>query len=350
MASDGLTSIDYWPGVEDEPSVNELTDLSSRVAYENVLDIENRLSVMRQGISPSVFCGAIFFNNDSRVSASAYSDKATGGSCNTSQIDTTDSRCCLTERHTLDEMTYLVQGGFYPPPSDTKWGVFDGYIYSAPPAALCEAGMEFNATSHSCFSCSPGSATHTSERFVCKLCERGKYAPGSGMAQCLECEQGTYSDHRGSAICKRCPTGATCDTSSLTVNPGMWRESFDSFDIHECPFGVRACLGGNTTAHSCAPGHGGVLCAVCGPGHVQAGGRCMDCNAFHTPVSALVLAVAAAVVGLAVWYLRSTSESFAAALESISFSVPCKIYFATCQVTWQVHKGAYVCVLRFEHV
>ena len=51
------------------------------------------------------------------------------------------------------------------------------------------------------------------------------------------------------------------------------------------------------------------------------------------PTTALLLAVVAGMLVCAVWFLTRTNTTFAAALESISFSVPFKIYFATCQVT-----------------
>ena len=126
-------AIDYWPGVAEDASVNLLEDFSSRMAFFNVLDLESRLSSMRQGVSPRVFCGPVSNQDGGRVEASAYADQTTGTACNMSQIDAPGSSCCLTDSHMLNEMNYLVEGGFYPSPSDSKWGTFDGFAFSAPP-------------------------------------------------------------------------------------------------------------------------------------------------------------------------------------------------------------------------
>ena len=50
--------------------------------------------------------------------------------------------------------------------------------------------------------------------------------------------------------------------------------------------------------------------------------------------------VGAVLFGLIVWYSARVSKRFAAACEAISFSVPFKIYFATCQIL-----GAYATLL-----
>ena len=125
-------SVDYWPGVAEDSSVNLLSDFSSRVAYDNVLDIEGRLASMRQGVSPSVFCGTILSVDGVTTNASAYIDKTTGQSCNISQVEASDSSCCMTDYDMLNNMEYLVEGGFYPAASNTKWGTFDGFEFTPP--------------------------------------------------------------------------------------------------------------------------------------------------------------------------------------------------------------------------
>ena len=127
------SAIDYWPGVSDDPGVNLLSDFSSRVAFQNLLDIESRLATMRQGVDPRVFCGYFSKSDGGGINASAFADQNTGDACNASQLEAPDSSCCLTDSHLRNEMTYLIEGGFYPNSSDSKWGTFDGFGYSAPP-------------------------------------------------------------------------------------------------------------------------------------------------------------------------------------------------------------------------
>ena len=251
-------SIDYWPGVADDPAINQLSDFSSRVTFSNVLDLENRLSSMRQGVSPRVFCGPVSNQDDERVSASAYVDQITGGACNMSQIDAPDSTCCLSDFHTIVQMSYLVEGGFYPPPSSTKWGTFDGFMFSAPPIALCEAGTAFNSTSESCSSCESGSfASGTEERFECTLCSAGTYAPGPGMPECLACDSGYYADKPGQTECSKCPKGATCDDGvRFIVKKDYWRLP-GSIEMFSCPLNEACAVGGN-----CSAGFEGVLLLV----------------------------------------------------------------------------------------
>ena len=68
------------------------------------------------------------------------------------------------------------------------------------------------------------------------------------------------------------------------------------------------------------------------PGYVQTGDRCADCGALDTPVVAIVLIVTTTIVLLVIWYLARINKGVAAATEALSFSVPLKIYFATCQI------------------
>ena len=256
MTTNG-TSIDYWPGVADDPSANFLSEFSSHIAYDNVLDIESRMSTMRQGISPRVFCGNVSSHDGSRVDASAYLDQITGRSCNKSQIEAPDSRCCLTNSHLINDMTYLVKGGIYPAVSDSKWGTFDGFAFTEP--ALCVAGTAFNFTARECLPCSPGSAAAAGTYEACPLCDEGMYASLSGMRECYHCDLGYYADETGQIECKPCPTGATCDDRiEVVVQANYWRVNSDSTSIFRCPITGACALGG-----SCNTGFRGPLCATC---------------------------------------------------------------------------------------
>ena len=82
------------------------------------------------------------------------------------------------------------------------------------------------------------------------------------------------------------------------------------------------------------------MCAVCREGYVKTSDRCADCASLQAPMIAFTSSVVAVIIGFIVWYLQRTKRRFAAYMESISFSVPLKIYFATCQIL-----GAYSTLL-----
>ena len=270
------SSIAYWPGVADDPSINLLSDYSARVAFENVLDINTRLSAMRQGISPKVFCGNISTNDGQKIDATEFSDRTTGLTCNSSQTNALDSSCCLTDAHMLS-MSYLVEGGYYPSPSDSKWGIFDGSVYFAPPEVLCEAGTAFNSSSQSCTFCLPGTAASgTASRFECTACVAGKYAHETGMVKCSSCKDGFFTDEPGSINCEKCPAGAQCAAGTqLVVLTGFWRTSKVSRTVLPCPYGT--CAGGNGTSR-CLFGSTGPLCGVCVGGYFNDGATCVSCR------------------------------------------------------------------------
>ena len=198
---------------------------------------------------------------------------------------------------------------------------------------MCLPGMYFDVLQHECMSCTAGTyASGTGVRVSCDECAAGKFAPSEDSESCGSCANGQIALSRKSTECVVCPAGATCSTAtSLTVNPGMWRGSFTSFNIFDCP--IRdACLGSNATTSLCAPGYGGIICAVCQPGFVKTSDGCVDCNTLSAPIVTIITVSTTVVIVLAGWYLTRTSKRFAAALEAIQFSVAFKIYFATCQV------------------
>lgn len=202
-------------------------------------------------------------------------------------------------------------------------------------ATKCEAGHYFDRTALACAGCPAGTfASEMKIRSSCEDCASGKFSPEPGSHSfCGSCPNGQVAVERGSMACADCPSGAKCeDTNSVTVRPGWWSTKPQSFEIYECPFGAQACMGGNTT-RSCGHGYGGVLCGVCQPGYVQTGDRCSGCNSLPAPIVAIIVITTATVIALTVWYLTCTNNRFAAAMESISLTVPFKIYFATCQVT-----------------
>ena len=199
----------------------------------------------------------------------------------------------------------------------------------------CNPGSYFDMTeARSCLSCPAGTfAPGTAVRSSCDDCAVGTFTASEGSVSCGSCANGQVSLNRGSTACIVCPTGATCDdTSSLFVNPGMWKAGTDSLGIYECPFGPHACLGANATNENCADGYGGVLCAVCQPGYIQTAEGCTDCSSLKAPIATIIVMVMGASIALIISYLVLTNKRIAAMMEAISISAPFKIYFSTIQI------------------
>ena len=186
-------------------------------------------------------------------------------------------------------MSYLVEGGYYPSPSDSKWGTFDGFVYSAPPQVSCEAGTAFNSSSQSCTFCAAGSAAAgTAARFECSACAAGTYAHATGMVKCSRCEEGFFTDEPGSEYCEKCPAGAQCLAGTqLVVVRGFWRTSKESRTVLPCPYGT--CVGGNGTGR-CSVGSTGPLCGVCIDGYFNDGAACAKCRV-HADATVYVIGI-----------------------------------------------------------
>lgn len=114
-------------------------------------------------------------------------------------------------------------------------------------------------------------------------CEVGEYSNGQ---ECIICEHGTYSFNTNiptdSSICKSCPSNTlSCYGSTLVLKEGFWRISSNSIDIFSCPYGSKACKGGETiNIESCNIGYEGPLCGVCqsGYGLHTATKTCVECS------------------------------------------------------------------------
>ena len=204
----------------------------------------------------------------------------------------------------------------------------------------CDAGEYYTATdtdtdSFTCTSCEAGSYQPDSNSLAtqCIPCELGYFSPEARAANCGACANGQVALKPGSLECEACPDGAVCkDSSSLILKRGMWRPKDRPYSIYECPVS-EACLGGSGYDPAlCAIGYGGVLCAVCSEGYVATTDRCANCDSLNTPIATIISLVTAVVVGLAVWYMARFNKRFAAMMESMTFSVPLKIYFSTCQI------------------
>ena len=93
--------------------------------------------------------------------------------------------------------------------------------------------------------------------------------------------------------CQKCDAVTSiCELPGLlapVVREGYWREEPTSRDIvkhkfYGCPFGKKACAGGNTTKDRCAPGYDddGPLCATCSKGYVLMAGACVLCDSMSS--------------------------------------------------------------------
>ena len=97
----------------------------------------------------------------------------------------------------------------------------------------------------------------------------------------------------GGTACEPCPPGALCDGGArdgLRTQANYWRRDRHTVQFLKCPawLGLGKCLAGATVG-TCAPGHEGLLCAVCTrPG--RAGRQCELCES-SDPVLTLLGAV-----------------------------------------------------------
>ena len=149
------------------------------------------------------------------------------------------------------------------------WSWPAAFIYSegaTPPPFLCDPGFYY-ANAAGCEACPVGTAEAAPGlRDSCTKCKKGTFAPSTGSMGCGRCANGQVALAYGSRTCDPCPVGATCnDTSSLTVDPGMWRPSWgEPLDVYECPIGPDACPGGSGFGEAlCAEGYVGSLCSHC---------------------------------------------------------------------------------------
>ena len=183
-----------------------------------------------------------------------------------------------------------------------------------------------------------GATTTGKGKANCQLCDLGKFGPTEQDGTCEDCLVGTYQDDKGQRACKDCPEdtfsneekksssadctqcpdrtttnkieGCTqesscvckisfyrdprrselacvecpakqtnCSVANLTLSTvpaaaGWFRPDMASEEFFVC--GGEDCVGG-TVNQQCAPGHGGILCAVCDDGFVRQNGVCMLC-------------------------------------------------------------------------
>ena len=204
------------------------------------------------------------------------------------------------------------------------------FIMSSPVGAA--EGIEWEMVMIQKVQCLPGYFEDIANA-MCSRCVTPSTSK-AGSLTCDQCIEGFYWDSEITA-CETCPHGANCPggDSGLILERGFCSSGSASNDVWPCPLGFAACPGDRSTSENqCASGYSGVLCAVCQPGYVQTGDYCADCSALDTPIVTIIFVVTTTVVLLVTWRLARINKRVAAATEALSFSVPLKIYFATCQI------------------
>jgi len=170
----------------------------------------------------------------------------------------------------------------------------------------CAAGSYSSSeASVNCISCSPGKAQGATGQSVCIACNPGKYSEAYGEASCSSCSGNRYSFEEAALCtyclkeyfyfegsCLLCPEGTTCGedgTSTLydlQIQPGWWRISDETVEVHQCAHRSLSCQGGlNFSEGYCADGHQGILCAVCSDGYYfdPEESTCLLCDDLPSP-------------------------------------------------------------------
>eukprot|EP00803_Ostreobium_quekettii_P007713 evm.model.scf_594.3 EVM.evm.TU.scf_594.3 scf_594:63213-65071(-) len=154
---------------------------------------------------------------------------------------------------------------------------------------------------------------------------------GSGAVEiCSTCPDGFFS-FEPSENCTICPVKATCRSSTVTPEEGLWHSSSKSVQIHKC-IRADACkydgrgerltqqswpahFEGNTLDYKnntrygqCREGHHGILCGACDDGYGKVRhGDCVECGSRVNQV-AFSCIVAAVYVGLVAFMARQALD------------------------------------------
>ena len=176
----------------------------------------------------------------------------------------------------------------------------------------CLAGSAPASDGDTCEPCPPGQFASLNGSQSCASCPPGTVAPLSGAVACTTCPpnavsangacicaEGFYdaASDAGAPSCQACPRGGACTAGGLLANEGFWREFPGETTFHRCREGfclaeaahgasaparkrhvlAQAAPAAVSTTGNCAPGHTGVLCAVCLEGYTFQGGFCKPC-------------------------------------------------------------------------
>ncbi|XP_063807804.1 laminin subunit alpha-like [Pseudophryne corroboree] len=136
----------------------------------------------------------------------------------------------------------------------------------------CPPGAFPNNDTESCFCCSSGSCTNTSE---CLPCASGYYQPQSTQATCLPCPRGFYTNSTGSVMCQSCQAGFfSNETASMFCPPcekGFFSAGQNVTQCEPCPLGSFCNTTRCTGCVVCTQGKeslkvGSIECTPCHPG------------------------------------------------------------------------------------
>ena len=172
----------------------------------------------------------------------------------------------------------------------------------------CLAGSAAAVGGDACEPCPPGQFASLNGSQSCATCPPGTVAPLPGAVACTACPpnavsangacicaEGFYDAASNAAApsCQACPRGGACTAGGLLASDGFWREFPGDTTFHRCREGfclaeaaapaskrralAQAAPAAASTSGNCAPGHTGVLCAVCLDGYTFQGGFCEPC-------------------------------------------------------------------------
>ncbi|XP_029448345.1 signal peptide, CUB and EGF-like domain-containing protein 3 isoform X2 [Rhinatrema bivittatum] len=131
------------------------------------------------------------------------------------------------------------------------------------------------AGQQSCLPCVPGYYTNFTESAVCRACQPGYYSNETGAKACRGCAKGHFASHQNSSSCEPCPSGSFCKTSACIA-------------CAACPAGEEAVDVASVECVPCQPGKfkgpSDQRCRICSPGDYQmkwGGASCDRCPEGH---------------------------------------------------------------------
>jgi hypothetical protein len=160
----------------------------------------------------------------------------------------------------------------------------------------CECTPGYSANDGACTPCPDGTYQPNYEQASCIPCDSSEDTGGTvgnTDASACVCRDGRYRASPADTTCKLCTTGMLCEDGKVSVLPGFWRASTETFIVVKCSEHQAACAGGTGGGDSlCKSGYQGPLCETCAAGFGAAGGlACVQCQGQGVNVLIVVLMV-----------------------------------------------------------
>ncbi|CAK0839895.1 unnamed protein product, partial [Prorocentrum cordatum] len=205
-----------------------------------------------------------------------------------------------------------------------------GFVSSTEGCVPCEAGTYVDVVGqNACIDCETRRFSDEGGATACERCPRGSFANSTGRASCTDCphkESGKTTGGLGSESEEDCQCGVgfkpvasdgSCETCGEEDETGLvclgndvvevaagFYAADESLSVFRC-YGndpTLRCRGG-LAGQTCAPGRAGISCSECQEGSMpKEDGSCVPCEAEGNSSTALVLVVAALLVGLSALY------------------------------------------------